>query len=259
MNDQLVHSGLYVGHVYHARYTPIRHDFSYQLYMLGLCLDELDGALQQSHWFGTAYYNALRFNQMDYLQTTNEMINQQPLKQRLKWQVQALGGDWGDDLAGLRATMLVQCRCLGIYFSPVNFYFCYDHADRCQYMLAEVSNTPWGERHFYLVDAVTPQDCDKDFHVSPFMNMDMVYRWQIKPPADDLLVKIENHAEQKLFSAVLTLKKRELNPQSLRKLLVAQPVMTSKIFAAIYWQAIKLLIKKVPFVSHPNIDKNSST
>ncbi|MDN3616157.1 DUF1365 domain-containing protein [Vibrio gallaecicus] len=249
-------SGIYWGNVRHRRFGEITHKFSYQLFMMGIDLDELAKTSSRSLVFGLRWFNPIRFVESDYIR--NEPGN---LKDRISDKVKLLGGTWD---TSNRVTMLVQCRCLGLYFSPINCYFCYDSAGKCQYMLAEVSNTPWRQRHYYLIDMAKEMKVKKDFHVSPFMDLNMMYHWKIKPPAHSTLVHIENrkpndqNIERKVFDATLALSKRPISSQSLWNTLLSIPAMTFKIVFGIYYQALKLFIKKVPFVAHPETKSEPS-
>ena len=246
-----LNSGIYWGNVRHRRFGDVPHQFSYQLYMMGIDIDELSQLCAKSMIFGRKWYNPIRFLEKDYLKS--ELGD---LKQRIDQKVRQLGGNWNDSN---RVVMLAQCRCFGLYFSPINCYFCYDEQDQCRYMLAEVSNTPWRERHYYLVDLKLNFRNKKAFHVSPFMDLNMDYLWKVRPPKKSTLVHIENHTSCKMFDATLSLSKWEFNASKLMKTLSLIPVMTLKVVLGIYWQALQLFFKKVPFVAHPSgeVTKNS--
>jgi DUF1365 family protein len=129
-----------------------------------------------------------------------------------------------------------------------------------QTFVTEITNTPWGERHSYVLDK--EQDVGtgeesrfrfvKSFHVSPFMEMDVDYDWRFSEPGDVLRVQMTNfHKGTRLFVANLDLKRQELNGGNLARMLLSYPPMTMKAIAAIYWQALRLRVKGARFYTHP--------
>ncbi len=237
-----LNSAIYTGVVRHRRYQPQTHAFSYGLYMLALDLDELAELEQGSRWFARERFAPLSFRRRDYLGD-----EQTPLKQAVLAKVTELGGN-AHSLE--RVVMLGQVRCFGLYFSPVNLFFCY-RDNQARYVLAEVHNTPWNERHCYLVDLEHPKATDKVFHVSPFMGMNMQYHWRISPPAKRALVHIENRNPELLFDATLVLRRHTFDELALKTVLRQWPVMTLTVVRGIYWQALKLFLKRIPYHSHP--------
>jgi len=236
-----LNSCIYVGEVRHKRFLPRKHSFSYKIFFLAIDVEEMHRLSEMGRWFKWDKFAPLSFRSSDYLQQKNTFNKQQV------WQkVEQLGGE---NLAG-RVMFIGQMRCLGLYFSPINLYYCYNQEDQLGYLLTEVSNTPWNERHYYLIDLKGSLVCDKDFHVSPFMDLEMKYHWRVKPPEQHLSLHIDNHSEQKIFTASLDMQRIEFCNENLRSCLFAIPVMTLKTLAGIYWQALKLFIKGVPYVAH---------
>jgi len=206
-------------------------------------IEALNGVHKQ---LGTTGFKALKFKQSDYLKGLPNTDNN-PIVERAHAQLAALGVTEKFS----HVYMLGQLRCLGIYFSPVNFYFFGHYDNQFSYMVAEVSNTPWNERHYYLVPLQKKVNFKKVFSVSPFMNLDMNYHWTVRQKQDNILIRIENKRDDELlFDASLRLQRQTLSCEQMSKLLKRFPAMTWSIFKGIYYQAFKLFVKKVPFLGH---------
>jgi hypothetical protein len=158
--------------------------------------------------------------------------------------------------------LLTHLRYLGHCFNPASFYYCYDSADTAvETIVVEIHNTPWGERHCYVLGAEQNEHAikhwrrhqfAKSFHVSPFIDMDIHYDWRFREPNDALQVhKIDYQGGQKLFDASLSLSRREITGTALTRVLIRYPMLTGKVIAMIYWQALRLILKKTPIFTHP--------
>jgi uncharacterized protein len=156
---------------------------------------------------------------------------------------------------------------LGYVFNPLSLYFCYDDQNRLGAMLYEVNNT-FGERHCYLL--AVPADtapgmpvvhhCAKQFHVSPFNAMDMVYRFRVKPPGAALSVLIRTYdADGELLFAAHTARLVALNDATLARLALTQPLLTYKVMAGIHWEALKLWIKGAKYHPRPPVPNHEIT
>jgi DUF1365 family protein len=237
-----VQSAIYKGYVYHSRYVPKKHAFSYKIFLLWLDLDEISEVEKQVRGFSRTFWSPLRFKREDYLGDPKL-----PLKQSVLQKMSQLAGK---DLNG-QIFLLGQVRTFGLYFSPVNFYYLRNEDGHFSHLLAEVSNTPWDQRHCYLVDLAEQKDCAKMFHVSPFNPMDMQYKWRISQPEQNLTLTLSCYKDIKHFVASMKLIRQELNSSSLTRVLLTIPSMTIKTVVGIYWQALKLFLKRLPIYANP--------
>lgn len=254
LNNEL-DSGIYEGMVYHQRSVPKVHKFSYHIYLYWIKLSELDyiDAHVKGFSVNKKGMSVVNFRRSDYLGNPDQSLQQAVLeKMNALHQPSKLEEDVSStpQLLSGEVFMLGQVRTFGLYFSPVNFYYLQGKDGRFTHMLAEVSNTPWNKRHHYLVDLNKQADQAKAFHVSPFNPMDMMYKWQIQQPDENLRLHLSCYKEKKHFEAAIDMTKLPLTTNSLRKSLLSIPSMTIKTVAGIYWQAIKLFFKRVPFYAH---------
>jgi len=158
--------------------------------------------------------------------------------------------------------LLTHLRYFGHCFNPVSFYYCYDRDDRMvECVVAEVNNTPWGERHCYVLPAnrarrigpVSHHRLAKEFHVSPFLPMDMEYRWRFADPDQALLVHMQNRRDdRRVFDATLSLARREIGGARLAWVLLRYPFATMAVIVRIHWQALRLWMKGAEFHPHPD-------
>ena len=249
-------SCIYTGQVRHRRFAPTKHNFNYSLFMMYVDLAELPRLFDKRWLWSSKQFALAWFKREDHYGKPGVTIDES-IRQLVQKEI-------GKRPRG-PIRLLTHFRYFGFCFNPVSFYYCFDEDDsRVETIVAEVNNTPWNEQHCYVLS----EDKNvgntknkryrfaKDFHVSPFMDMNIDYDWRFMQPNKRLNVHMENHqtdseGNKKVFDATLVMKRQSMSPFNLAKILIQFPFMTGKVVAGIYFQALKLWLKKVPFYSHP--------
>lgn len=251
-------SCLYTGHVRHSRGRPVVHRFEQKLALAYLDLDEVESAFERTRWWAYERRAPVSYHRADYFGAPDR-----PLADCVR-----------DEVArqcGVRPSgpvrLLAQLRHFGFCFNPAAFYYCFDGSgERLVALLCEVTNTPWNERHAYVVpiqdanetEERSTHECAKTFHVSPFMPMQQRYRWQVSAPDERLALSISSFdGDGALFAAGLSLERRPWSAASRLRVAMAFPFATALVMAGIYWQALRLYWKRAPFFPHPARDDAS--
>jgi len=241
-------SAIYEGVVRHRRYAPLTHAFSYRMAQLYLDLDELDAVFRGRWLWSVNRRNLAQWRRSDYLGPT-----ELPLADAVR---QRIGQATGRFPQG-PIRLLTHARYAGYVFNPVSFYYCYKpDGETLDCIVAEITNTPWRERHAYVLPVSDPRslrwDFDKVFHVSPFMPMERSYQWSFSAPGRRLHVHMSvSDGDQVDFDATLALQRQPLTGSSLARVLWRYPLMTMQVITAIHWQALRLWLKRAPVHDHP--------
>lgn len=317
----MINHKLYEGTIVHERFFPRHHKLSYGFFQVYVDLDDIDSLASQSRWWSVEKFNLVSFRRKDYL------AGDPDLKKAV---IDRIHSETGKSFSG-KVFLLASLRYWGYCYNPVSFYFCYDSSDQLCFILDEINNTPWNQRHCYVHDCslseqskrqTIPQsnqklnqqfnqkfpkksssighfsqikdttlgnvgkyrknndhsfNFDKAFHVSPFMPMNLYYEWHYRIKQQHILIHMElfkkndrsnnsdnnsnnNAAElpntkkqQQLFYANMNLKALNFNKKNTQWLPFRYPMLCAKVLFGIYWHALRLWLKKIPFHDHPNV------
>jgi DUF1365 family protein len=252
-------SCLYEGVVQHRRRAPVAHEFAYRLFMLYLDLEELPTLFSRRWLWSARGGNVAWFRRRDHFGPPSE-----PLDQCVRRLVEAK--------TGLSPTgpirLLTHLRYAGFVINPISLYYCFNENEQLASVVAEVTNTPWGERHLYVLDAADARDgivrtsTTKSLHVSPFLTMDFAYHFRLTTPGRSLTIRVSNESLEALqakpaFDATAVFHRRALTGGALARVLCRYPLMTAKVALAIYWQAFVLWRKGAPYVPHPKYGRTA--
>lgn len=251
-------SAIYTGHIRHRRYTPKHHAFTMPIWMLYLDLSELGEVFSASRWWSCREFAPVRYHRSDYLGDPSRGLD-------------TCVRDEAEQQLGFRPSgpvrMLTHLRQFGYVFNPVTFYYCFDpHGERLEAVVAQITNTPWNERHAYALDARDTGESPrfgftKAFHVSPFQPMGLGYDWVFSTPNHDegstlgVMMNLTDTptagTSTRVFDALLRLNRVEITEQSVRSTIARYPLLTARVTARIHLEALKLWIKRVPISPHP--------
>lgn len=246
-------SCIYTGTIRHRRFRPRPNSFEYRLFFMYIDLAELQTVFDIHPLWSNERINVASFRRRDHFGDPHI-----PLNRAVADLVEARTGR--RPFGPIR--LLTHLRYFGYCFNPASFYYCFDPSNTVvETIVVEIHNTPWGERHCYVLDRHENTHSHKlwrrhrfakDFHVSPFIGMDIDYDWRFRVPGEKVQVHmIDYEGGEKLFDASLALSRRRITRSVLTRMLIQYPLMTAKVISLIYWQALRLVLKRTPFFAHP--------
>ena len=249
-------SAIYVGRVAHMR--PGKHRLRYSVFMLAVDLDELPALDARLKLFSHNRFNLLALFDRDHGDRRDE-----PIRARIEAKLAEAGVPWD----GGRIVVQTMPRLFNYVFNPLSVYFCYRRGGELAALAHEVSNT-FGERHFYVLpaspaaDGTIAQSCDKEFFVSPFLDMDLRYEFQIVPPGEKTMIAmVVKRGREIALTASFAGDRRDFTDANIIQAWAGNPLMTVKVIAGIHWEALKMWLKGVRYLgrTRPNASRAPAT
>ncbi len=238
------------GNVQHYRYSPIKNKFCYKSAMFLLDIDTIKQTLANLKYCSYEGKSIINFQKKDFL---SKVLTELSIREKIKLAI----GNKITLKANDKIYLLAQLRTLGFLFNPVAYYYIF-HENGTFSLIAEVTNTPWHEKHYYVLENAQRSGAyyqfifEKKFHVSPFLSMNYSYKLKTSFSKKHLIVHMENLKDNvKIFDATLNLKLFPLTQKNINDYLVKYPLMTYRVIFLIYWQAAKIYFKGNPFYPHP--------
>jgi DUF1365 family protein len=246
-----INSCLYKATVMHHRLSPKEHRFHYDIFMFYLDLDEIDALSKSLKLMSRNRFNLFNFRDKDHLQLPRENPD---TSKNIRQHITDYLLQHGVDIGNGRIMVLTNLCTAGYQFNPVSFYYCYDEQDNPVCAIVEVCNT-FKEMKPYFLGVDTKQgdafklNTEKYFYVSPFIDMDTNFDFDLNIPGEKLQVRIDDYDKEgkRFFISTLQGKRKSLSDTNLFLFFISFPLITLKVIALIHWQAIRLWLKKIPF------------
>ena len=247
-------SSIYNGTVIHKRFKPKVHFFKYQVFSLLIDLSELDILDKKISFFSYNSFNLISFFDKDHGERNGTSL--------IEWVKKNLKENKINN-ENIKIKLLCYPRILGYVFNPLSVFYVYDDNENLVSILYEVKNT-FGEQHTYIFKVennnLLQHNCEKKFHVSPFIEMNCNYFFRILKPAEKISVIIDQYqSNEKILYASQDGKRSDFTSSELIKSYLKHPLMTFKIISAIHFEAFKLWAKGIKFIKKKIKIKNNIT